>query len=64
MKQPALSPGTRVVVSHFDGEKDIGEIIEGPVFHQGKIIFKVGFEEYVNWYPVERLRPALKSVPK
>ena len=54
--------GSRAIVDRPIGHGTVGIILEGPVFKNGKTIYKVDHGDFENWYPVDALKPFLRSV--
>ena len=64
MPPSRYSFGSRVIVQLLDNKGELpGTIIGGPVFRggirSGIALWKVQHEEFENWYPADRLRPAI-----
>jgi len=53
-----MKVGDRVIAKYPDqSDKEVGEIIEGPVFRNNKVTFKVRYDELENWIPADWLSP-------
>lgn len=58
-----MKPGDRVIVVYPDElEDDVGTIIEGPVFQNGRAAFKVRNAEADNWVPADWLKRSIRAV--
>jgi hypothetical protein len=60
MKTDPFPLGSRVVVNSPVEQGAVVTIIEGPVFKNGKTIYKVDHGDFENWYPVDALKPLLR----
>ncbi len=57
-----MNIGDRVIATFPDNtQSDVGMIIEGPTFRDGKAVFKVRYADFDNWLPAAWLKPFLEA---
>ncbi|WP_406646852.1 hypothetical protein QEZ52_00270 [Aliisedimentitalea scapharcae] len=56
--------GTKVLVTLYGDLGELpGEIMDGPIQKDGRLVVKIQHSDFENWYPVERVKPFLSIVP-